>query len=771
MTAAVSLSFSEAEDVCPFPGLRPFSERDARFYFGRENQRDECLQRLQEHRFLAVIGASGAGKSSLVRAGLLPALSQGLLKGADENWEHVVFRPGPDPMAALARALGKLDAGVMNAADVEQELRSSSRGLARAVARLNGAAPARQVLVVVDQFEELFRLGKERYAPEQWRAERAAFIKTVLGARTSSEASVYVVITMRTDFLDQCSHFLGLTDALNSGQFLVPELTREQLEHAITRPIERARGEISRAVVRRVLSEATQVPDSLPVVQHALMRTWQRARDEGSATITLDHYQAVGGLVGALDDHGNELLKRLDPKGSDDGMQRAVKLLFQRITLTNADDKVTRSPTSFGTLVRLAQASGVPRAESVLRAVVDVFRANDCRFLMPPEDEAVDVDTEIDISHEAVFRNWRLLSGAGDNPGWIAREHRDGRAYCRLAEAARVKRRGEGQLLTEELLALTEAWWASRRPTAEWASRYHVLDATAQALIERAKGSAAGGAFQRDVLALEGWHREQFALSKGFLEESVAARDAEVAARRALERAAESARREALDAQRLAEKAEADARVQAELNATRARFKNIVIGLAVVCAAVLGVLLLQLRSAHGTAEDARLEVERAQLETRAAIAARETALSDEQVAKLSQREAERQLASTRDAITNKQRELNAANDSLSAAEERLRVAEERLSRIRSENDELTLANDRLTAEKTRLGADMKRLENDRNRLYADIEQGNAVLKQMRVSAEEQQRRIDELEKRALQGEVCKLLSGRRNSKSEGATHP
>ncbi len=562
MSAAAAASLVEAEAVaaeapCPFPGLRPFTEKEARSYFGREEQRDECIRRLQEHRFLAVMGASGSGKSSLVRAGVMHALSNGLLRGADERWHQVVLRPGADPMAALVGALGGWAARQRMADapsatfDIEASLRSSSRGLAEVVAKLN--IDHRNVLILVDQFEELFRLGKDRSTPQRWAAERAEFVRVLLGARGHPQLPVYLVITMRTDFLDDCTRYHGLADALNDGHFLVPMLTRGQLERAVAEPATRLGVPMSRALVRRVLGDALNVEDPLPTIQHALMRTWhERARRIASGQrspqlgIDLSDYDAVGGAREALDRHGSDVLASLD-----EDTRRAAKIVFQRLTLTDADGKVTRSPASLRALVRLARAAGIPEAEPCVRRVLEAFRADDCRFIVPPADEPILDDSEIDISHEAVFRIWRELSGHGPSePGWIAEEHADGRRYSHLVESARLKRTDQGQLLTEELLARKTIWWKQRSPTVEWVRRYHVPDEESQHIVESARRALAeidrkgplGHLAEREAVqreyraALDAWHDAQFARARQHLEDSIEAKDEADRAARRMER-------------------------------------------------------------------------------------------------------------------------------------------------------------------------------------------------------------------------------------------
>jgi hypothetical protein len=213
-----------------YPGLRPFEAEDALLFFGREEQIDELLRRLQDTRFLAVVGLSGSGKSSLVRASLLPALHRGHLTGAGSHWRVSVMRPGADPFGALAQVLDET-LGKRN--DRLPTLRSCSLGLVDA--SRHGRDENENLLLVVDQFEEVFRFwGSNRLSA----GAAAEFVELILAATRDYESAyrVYVVITLRSDYLGECARFQGLPEALNDSQYLVPRMTREQLREAIEGP-------------------------------------------------------------------------------------------------------------------------------------------------------------------------------------------------------------------------------------------------------------------------------------------------------------------------------------------------------------------------------------------------------------------------------------------------------------------------------------------------------------------------------------------------------
>jgi conflict system STAND superfamily ATPase len=254
----------------PFPGLRPFRHEEADLFFGRDRQSDELVRRLAGRRFLAVLGTSGSGKSSLVRAGLLPSLEGGLMAEAGAHWLTAILRPQDDPIGFLARALveagvlAKLDLSEAAAAEVvETTLRRSSLGLVE-VARLARLAPHENLLVLVDQFEEIFRFAG--LASQLGEDEAKAFVKLLLVASQQTELPVYVLITMRSDFLGDCDRFPGLPETITDSPYLIPRLSRDELQAAITGPVGVRGGRIAPGLVQRLRPAADPParPRSLP---------------------------------------------------------------------------------------------------------------------------------------------------------------------------------------------------------------------------------------------------------------------------------------------------------------------------------------------------------------------------------------------------------------------------------------------------------------------------------------------------------------------------
>ncbi|MDT7808119.1 MAG: hypothetical protein QOJ70_1932 [Acidobacteriota bacterium] len=488
----------------PFPGLRPFETEEYRLFFGREGQSDALVERLERSRFLAVVGTSGSGKSSLVRAGLLPALRGGMMAGAGAGWRVAVIRPGHDPVGNLAHALADKDvlaeagAGLPQAeaeALIEATLRRGSLGLVEA-ARQARLGEKGKLLVVVDQFEELFRFRAARVAATEGSAtddDAAAFVKLLLEAARQREVPLYVVLTMRSDFLGDCAQFQGLPEAINDGQYLIPRMTRDERRFAITGPVRVARARMSEPLVNRLLNDVGDNPDQLPILQHALMRTWDywSAHRRDGEPIGIEHYEAVGTMSNALSKHADEAWSELP----DERSRQVAEVLFKALTERGADNREIRRPTRLREICEIAGAS----TEEVAR-VVEVFRLEGRSFLMPPAGVALEPDTVVDISHESLIRNWERLRE------WARDEAEAARIYRRLAGSATDYREGQGGLLDDVTLRWVMKWRDRYSPNHAWGMRYHPEYDDSLAYLEESRAASEkrnADAKERDERELE----------------------------------------------------------------------------------------------------------------------------------------------------------------------------------------------------------------------------------------------------------------------------
>ncbi|HYU57937.1 MAG TPA: trypsin-like peptidase domain-containing protein, partial [Actinomycetota bacterium] len=307
----------------------------------------------------------------------------------------------------------------------------------------------------VDQFEELFRFRDAAGATA--RDESSAFVKLLLEATRQRELPIYVVLTMRSDFVGECAQFRDLPEALNEGQYLVPRMTRDQRREAIVGPAAVGQGRVSPRLVQRLLNDVGDDPDQLPILQHALMRTWTHWEDHGAGRdLDVEDYEAIGGMADALSQHADEAYGELP----DDGKRLAGRL-FKCLTTRGANAQPIRRPT---TVARLAAVAGAPVAD--VRAVIERFRVPGRSFLMPPVPTALDDTAVVDISHESLIRQWNRLRA------WADEEAESRALYLRIVDAAVRHERGLGGLWRDPDLKLALDWKSANAPNPAWAALY-----------------------------------------------------------------------------------------------------------------------------------------------------------------------------------------------------------------------------------------------------------------------------------------------------------
>lgn len=512
----------------PFVGLRPFRSEEALLFFGRFEQTTELMQKLHGTRFLGIVGSSGCGKSSLIRAGLIPKLKARCLTSDTTSWLVAVMKPGDAPLRNLAAALLETVAAEPDAAPTNSrapQLTPTAVGklvdelrLAGAGAAVNyltpplGAANA-SLLLLVDQFEEVFHFGVRTADPDK-RDEAADFVAIMLELARQDVLPIYVVMTMRSDYLGECDHFHGLPEALNASQYLVPRLTRRQRRQAIEGPIKLFSEEITPRLIDQVLNDVGDQPDQLPVMQHALMRTWQCWRKTDDAALDLPHYQRAGTVKHALSLDADNALRGLSLSE-----YKIARRLFQALTHVDERNRLVRRQRH---LKELEAVTGASRAQ--LLKIIDSFQSEG-RALLILEDDKLTDDPLVDISHETLIRQWKRLGR------WLQDESNSRDIYCRLAaDAARYEKdRAKGRLWRDPELAQALKWYAGRQPTAVWARRYH------PEVEEVAKGK------EPDALREAA---RRFAATTTFLKESFAEREALLAEEQAEQREKEAQLRE-----------------------------------------------------------------------------------------------------------------------------------------------------------------------------------------------------------------------------------
>jgi WD40 repeat protein/tetratricopeptide (TPR) repeat protein/energy-coupling factor transporter ATP-binding protein EcfA2 len=459
----------------PFPGLRPFRSDEHHLFFGREEQTAALLQLLRKNRFLAVVGTSGSGKSSLVRAGLIAELYGGTMTHAGSTWEVIILRPGGSPIENLAKAM--VEADLYDAEDtstlarLKATLSRSRFGLVEAMKQSEVFEPGTNLLVVVDQFEELFRFRQQGVDSEE---AATAFVNLLLTASEQAECPIYIAITMRSDYLGDCSEIPGLAEAVNEGEYLIPRLLRDQKRDAIEKPIGVGGAKISPLLVQRLLNDVGDDPDQLPVLQHALMRMWDvwAAGNDHDRPLEVSDFEATGGLAAALSNHADELFSSLP----DDRHRRACEKIFKALTEKGDDNRGIRRPTRLAALQAIAGAD-----RETVTTVLDAFRQPGVTFLMPGMETELGDRTVIDLSHESLMRGWQRLRG------WVEEEAQSARIFRRLLDTARLWSDGKAGLFRDPDLQIALSWRDEEHPNAEWAEEYGGDFDTAFGFLERSE--------------------------------------------------------------------------------------------------------------------------------------------------------------------------------------------------------------------------------------------------------------------------------------------
>lgn len=449
----------------PFPGLRPFSIDDCHIFFGREGQIDDILLKISKNRFITVMGYSGSGKSSLMFCGLVPVLYGGFISDSGSQWNVITTRPGSSPIGSLTDSIVEFMVKTHRIEETDNEiykaivnsvLRSGSDGLIE-ISRYLHRSEGENTFILVDQFEEVFRYRDQTERTEGLN-DAQLYVNLVLTAVNQKEVPTYVALTMRSDFIGECSTFSGLTQKINTSNYLIPQLMREQKKAVIEGPITVAGGQISQRLVKRLLNDIGNNHDQLPILQHALMRTWDYwiENHEPSEPVDIRHYNAVGKVSQALAQHANEVFEELSTRN-----KQIAEVLFKNITEKNQNNRGMRRPCRLGLVAELAEASD----EEVIN-VVEHFRKAGRSFLMPASNVPLNANSIIELSHESLMRIWTRLET------WVDEEFESASMYKRLSEAAAMYQIGKTGLWRPPDLQLALNWQKKQNPTRTWGQRY-----------------------------------------------------------------------------------------------------------------------------------------------------------------------------------------------------------------------------------------------------------------------------------------------------------
>ena len=415
----------------PYKGLRAFEEADAADFFGREALTEHLVERFAGTRFIAVVGPSGSGKSSVVRAGLVPALRRGALPGS-ERWRIVEMFPGTHPLEELEAGLLKFAENPP--ASLMEQLEDRERGLVRVLKRILPDDDSELVLVI-DQLEEVFTLVEDE-------ERRTTFLSIVEGAVRDPHSRLRVVATLRADFYDRPLLYSGFAELLRDYVEALVPLTPNEFERAITGPAARAGVTLELGLLPEMLAEVANEPGALPLLQYALTELYERR--EGNV-LTKSAYHDIGGVSGALAKRAEENYVAM----SEQAREAARQLFLRLVTLGEGTEDTRRR-------IDRTELESIQVDREAMTEAVDAFGSS--RLLSFDRDPRQGSST-VELAHEALVREW------GRFRRWVDAARDDLRLHRRLAAAAAEwyeSNRDPSFLLRGAHLAQFEPW--SRDP-------------------------------------------------------------------------------------------------------------------------------------------------------------------------------------------------------------------------------------------------------------------------------------------------------------------
>jgi energy-coupling factor transporter ATP-binding protein EcfA2 len=523
---------ADMNNICPYTGLRSFTEDESIYFKGRDHQIDQLTALLQQNKFLMVTGASGEGKSSLIYAGLIPNARAGFFKAKYTNWVVADFRPERSPVKNMASAIAEK----FNILDttVETELR---RGFSSLIdlytnsdfyideqdekwqdldetGKRNRKRKAANLMIIVDQFEEFFTNPENFYkeAPSQDSQIVVNLILETARIALKKNIPVYVVCTMRSDYIGQCSAFRGLPEYIGFSQFFVPRLKRRDLKQVVEEPAILSGNRISQRLIERLVYDLSEGLDQLPILQHALTQIWLAA-DSGSEEMDLIHYAKVGGMAAnelpendqkiflqwfkTLPEHQRvyyhqtglskvieihasilyenawEYYNKNNPENpiSQQEAKRIIALTFSGLTKID-NSRAVRNRMSLGELTEIINT---PNLDSkVVGGVLNFFREEGNSFIRPfktedPETHVLQDETVLDITHESLIRNWNKLNA------WANQEFEFYSIYLdfkKQLDRWKDNKKSRDFLLPIGPLSFFENWYEECKPNVGWIKRY-----------------------------------------------------------------------------------------------------------------------------------------------------------------------------------------------------------------------------------------------------------------------------------------------------------
>ena len=382
-------------EECPYRGLQAFDKEYAKFFFGRQKVVNLIQQKLTQANFIPIIGASGSGKSSVVLAGLISQLN-------DSEWQVLdPIKPGFEPLIKLRGAFQQFFPGTKKEKQLKDLIENEANNLAAILENLPSSV---KFLLVVDQFEEVFTGG----ASQQ---EKQRFIDLLTQVVDITDSRLAVAITMRADFLEPCLHYSSLHHLIQTQAVFMPPLTGVDLKEMIAEPAKLQGHTVEEALLLKILQDVKQEPGFLPLLEFALTKLWDK-RDQEKHQLTLEQYEKLGELTGALNLHAENVYESQDFEEESPSQQRTqqekewIRLIFLRLVRTGEGEKDTRQRQPKATILNIAgdDLNQQQQLGELLDGEAGLVKG---RLLVTGKDEKG--EAWIDLAHEALIEGWQTF--------------------------------------------------------------------------------------------------------------------------------------------------------------------------------------------------------------------------------------------------------------------------------------------------------------------------------------------------------------------------
>ena len=459
------LEYSKPER--PYPGLRPFEKSEWPIFFGREKMSGEIIDRLIADHLVVVHGDSGGGKSSVARAGVQAQLEREHARNGN-RWHTVTAMPGNAPLNELAEALASLKPDDRDGFLAARRILNTGRDAAAEIAGFLGPAKDDYFCIVIDQFEELFDFVRRN--PDGY-AEAKLLVDFLIGLAQTKEPKLYVMLTMRSDYVGACAQFRDFAEVVNETLYLLSGMSDGALMRAVRDPGPAYGVEFSSELARELIAAAGRGQDKLPLLQHGLLRIYEAhekqiaALPEDQRPLRLTKADDIDkDLAGLLSSHGNNVWRTAVTDGEidnlpDDQREWFAQKVFRALIDKNADGLAVRRRVP---LALLAAEAGLQPDQA--RKIIRPFRADGVSFFRPFGDEVLAPEDQIDVSHESLIRQWSKLGG------FLKAESQAGLMWADLLRA--MDQRDEAGLVTGKRLRAIQSWLDSEKPNKFWAERY-----------------------------------------------------------------------------------------------------------------------------------------------------------------------------------------------------------------------------------------------------------------------------------------------------------